>query len=222
MKSQTTPIGYIVLFLTSVVLLSAQERDRTKIPDQYKWNLADLYSSDDVWNQTKEKFKQDFPSIEKYKGTLGKSAANLLAALDRLNDLNKSYSSLRSYAGMKSDEDTRISKYQSMKDEIGQIGTDYGAKASYVEPEILKIDRKTIDEYLNQEKKLGVYKFYLNDILRRQAHTGTEGEEKIIADAGLITGNPYDIYSIFSNADFPNPEITLNDGKKVKLDASAF
>jgi len=27
----------------------AQERDRSKIPDQYKWNLADIYPSDAAW-----------------------------------------------------------------------------------------------------------------------------------------------------------------------------
>lgn len=202
--------------------LSAQERDRSKIADQYKWNLADLYASDNVWNQAKDKFKQEYPSVEQYKGKLDESPATLLAAMDRLFDLTKAFSRLRSYASMSSDQDTRVSTYQSMKDEIGQIGTAFSAKASYFEPEILKIDRKKMDGFLKEEKKLSIYKFYLDDILRRQAHTGTEGEEKIIADAGLITGNPYDIYSIFSNADFPNPEVMLSDGKTTKLDASAF
>ncbi len=222
MKSYTKSVGFFFLIITAIVFLSAQERDRKKIADQYKWNLADLYETDNAWNQAKDKFKQEYPSVEQYKGKLGQSSATLLAAMDRLFDLTKTYSRLRSYASMSSDQDTRVSTYQSMKDEIGQIGTAFSAKASYFEPEILKIDRKKMDRFLKEEKKLSIYKFYLDDILRRQAHTGTEGEEKIIADAGLITGNPYDIYSIFSNADFPNPEVTLSDGKTTTLDASAF
>jgi oligoendopeptidase F len=222
MKSFTASVLLLFFIILASLHLNAQERDRSKIPDQYKWNLKDLYTSDEAWDKAKNEFKKEYPSIEKYKGMVGGSAVQLLTALDRLFELNKTYSTLRSYASMSSDQDTRVSKYQAMKDEIGQIGTDFGSRASFVEPEILKIDRQKIVQYLKEEKKLLIYKFYLDDILRRQAHTGTEGEERIIADAGLITGNAYDIFSIFSNADFPNPELTMSDGNTVKLDASAF
>ena len=207
----------IIAFSSSIIA-----QDRSTVSKQYKWDLTDLYPSDDAWSAAKDAFNKEYPSIEQYKGTLGQSAGQLVTALDRLFDLTKTYARLQSYASMMSDQDTRVSKYQAMKSEIRQIGTAFSAQASYFEPEILKIDRKTIDAYLAQEKKLGVYKFYLDDILRRQAHTGTEGEEKIIADAGLITGSAYDIFSIFSNADFPYPQLTLHDGKTVTLNASAF
>jgi oligoendopeptidase F len=220
MKNTLTALLLAVAILAPSV--PAQERDRTKTPDKYTWNLRDLYPSDAAWEAGKEQFKKDVPSIGQYKGKLGQSAASLRTAMDRLFSMNKELSRLRSYASMISDQDTRVSKYQSMKDEIGQIGTSFSAAASYIEPEILKIDRATMDGFMAQDKGLSVYAFYINDILRRQAHTGTEGEEKIIADAGLITGNAYDIYSIFSNADFPNPEVTLSNGTKVTLDASAF
>ncbi|RPH38002.1 oligoendopeptidase F family protein, partial [bacterium] len=52
--------------------------------------------------------------------------------------------------------------------------------------------------------------------------TGTEGEEKIIADAGLMADAPDNIFGVFSNAEFPFPEVTLADGKTVKLDKAAF
>ena len=32
----------------------AQERDRTKIADKYKWNLTDLYPSDAAWRTEKD------------------------------------------------------------------------------------------------------------------------------------------------------------------------
>jgi oligoendopeptidase F len=32
----------------------AQERNREKIPDKYKWNLADIYPSVDAWRAAKE------------------------------------------------------------------------------------------------------------------------------------------------------------------------
>jgi oligoendopeptidase F len=37
-----------------------------------------------------------------------------------------------------------------------------------------------------------------------------------------MAGQPSSIYSIFSNADFPYPSVTLSDGKSVKLDSAGF
>ncbi len=200
----------------------AQERDRSKIPDQYKWNLTEIYSTDDAWQKAQEELKAQIPSIEQFRGTLSQSPQQLFKCLDLLSTLNKTFSRLYSYASMSSDQDTRVSKYQAMKQEMSQLGSTFSAAASFIEPEILKMNKATIDDFVKKEKGLEIYRHYLDDILRRQAHTGTEGEEKIIADASLMADAPDNIYGIFSNADFPYPEVTLSDGKTVKLDAAGF
>jgi oligoendopeptidase F len=221
------PFAKVTLALAGLAFSSShealsQERDRSKLPDKYKWNLADIYPTDDAWKAAKVKTVAQIPNVESFKGTLGQSAKNLLAALDASTDLNKELSRLYVYASMSSDQNTKESARLAMVQEMSQIFSDYGAKAAYIEPEILKIDRKTVDKFLQEEKKLGIYKHYLDDILRRQTHTGTEGEEKIIADASLMSGEPGNIHGIFQNADFPYPEVTLSDGKTVKLDQAAF
>jgi oligoendopeptidase F len=200
----------------------SQERDRSKIPDQDKWNLAELYPSDDAWKKAKDQLVADIPSVKKYRGSLNASAQELVECLEFVSHLSKEYERLSSYAGMSSDQDTRDSKYLAMKQEMSQVGSTFGAEAAFVEPEILKIDRATIETFLSQEKKLEVYRHYLDDILRRQAHTGTEGEEKIIADAGLMSDGAESIFSVFLNAEFPYPEVALSDGKEVKIDQAAF
>jgi oligoendopeptidase F len=203
-------------------LLFAQERDRTKIADDYKWDLAHIFPNDEAWKQAKEELVSKIPGIERYKGKLGTSAQQLYGGLDLVSNLTKEFYRLYSYASMSSDQDTRDSKYLGMQQEMSQIGTNLGAAAAFIEPEILKIDRPTIDAFLKSEPKLGIYRHYLDDILRRKEHTGTEGEETIIADAGLMADGPQSIYGIFSDADFPYPETTLSDGKPVKLDKATF
>jgi oligoendopeptidase F len=172
----------------------AQQGDRSKIPDTYKWDLTHIYPSDGAWRQAKEKIVAEIPRIEQFKGMLGKSAQQLFGCLDRASQVSKELTRLGSYASMISDQDTRESKYLAMQQEIRQVYSDFAAKAAFVEPEILSIDRKTVDQFLGQEKKLEVYRHYLDDILRRQAHTGTAGEEKIIADASLMSDAAESIY----------------------------
>ena len=209
----------------------AQERDRSKIADQYKWNLSDIYPSDAAWKEAKQRLTEanpaaersvSIPTLKKYKGTLGLSAQQLLGCLDLITELNKEFSRLYAYANMSFDQDTKVQSYLGMQQEMSQLGASFGAQAAFIEPEILKIDPAKVQGFIKGEKKLEIYRHYLDDLLRRKAHTGTEGEEKIIADAGLISGEPNNIHSIFANADFPYPEVTLSDGKTVKLDAAGF
>jgi len=214
-------LGLVVLFLGGQSMFS-QERDRSKVPDKYKWNLAEIYPTDDAWKQAKEKFLTDLPGIEKYKGTLASSSQSLFGCLELVNLLAKDYSRLAVYASMTSDQDTRDSKYLAMNQEMTQIGSTFAAKASYIEPEILKIDKATIDGFLQSEPKLGIYKHYLDDIVRRKAHTRSASEEKIIADASLMADGPGNIFGVFSDADFPYADITLSDGKTMKLDKPTF
>lgn len=197
-------------------------RDRSTYPDETRWNLADIYTSDDVWKQEKQRIAAAVPGLATFKGTLGSSATTLLKCLDTMSGLGKDLSRLYAYAGMKSDEDTRDSLYLGMQQEMQQLYTDFSSTASFIEPEILALPSETISGFLAGEPKLVPYAFMLKDILRRKEHTGTAGEERIIAEAQSMSSTPHDIYSIFSNADFPYPTITLKDGSSVTLEASAF
>jgi oligoendopeptidase F len=123
---------------------------------------------------------------------------------------------------MTSDQDTRVSLYKGMRQEMAQLGAALGADASFVEPEILKIDPAKIDSFVSSEPRLKVYGFYLHDILRRRAHTLTDSEEKILASSSVVASASSDTFGILSDADFPYPTVTLSDGKSVKLDNAGF
>src|SRR6185436_627582 len=107
------------LALTAVSLTAiAQERDRTKIEDKYKWNLADVYPSEAAWRTAKEKLAAEIPGLDQFRGKLTSSAATLADALDRLYALDKGLSRLSVYAGSLADQDTRDQSHQGMQQEI--------------------------------------------------------------------------------------------------------
>jgi oligoendopeptidase F len=200
----------------------SRERDRAKIPDEYKWDPTHLYTSDTAWREAKIRLLKDIPQLDQFRGKIGGSAPLLLKCLETVSRITKEYARLYVYASMKSDVDTRESVYLGLVQEVGQIGSDIAAKASFVRPEILAMEKKTVDTFLEMEPELETYRHDLDDILRRKEHTGTEPEEKIIADASLMADGPDNIFGVFSNADFPFPEVTLQNGDHVKLDKAAF
>ncbi len=224
MKSSARPLLLIPFALAAGLLtpLAAQQKERSAVPDKYKWDLTRIYPDDKVWRAAKEKLSEELSAIKAFKGTLSSSPQRLADALELTTRLSKDFTRIYVYASMMSDEDTRVSTYQGMQQEMAQLGAGFGAETSFVEPEILKIDRATIDKFVAGEPRLRVYKFYLEDILRRREHTLTDAEERLLAGSSVIASAPSDVYGILSNADFPFPSVTLADGKSVKLDSSAF
>ena len=202
--------------------VSAQERDRSKVHDKYKWDLSHIYPGDDDWRKAKDTLTAEMPTLGTFKGKLGASASTLADALELASRLSKEYARAFVYASMMSDTDTRVSLYQGMQQEMIQLGATLGAEAAYIEPEILKIDRAAMQKFIAGEPRLKPYAFYLEDIHRRAPHTLSDAEERLLAASGVISSGPSTTYGIFSDADFPYPSVTLSDGKTVRLDSSGY
>jgi oligoendopeptidase F len=208
--------------IACTVTAGAQSRDRAQTPDKYKWNLAEIYPSDAAWRTAKAKLAADLPMLRQFQGKLASSASTLADALQKQADFNKELSREYVYASMLADQDTRDAAHEGMRQEMNQLAAAYGAESSFFEPELLKAGHEKVKALVASEPRLKVFSFYLDDVFRRAAHTLTDGEEKLLADAGPLAGSPSDVFNILSNADFPYPTVTLSDGKSVKLDQAAF
>jgi oligoendopeptidase F len=215
-------IAVAVILLGLTISVVAQERDRAKIPEKYKWNLADIYPTDAAWRAAKENLAADLPQMRAYQGKLGSSASTLADALEKSSALDKELSRLYVYAQMLSDQDTRDATHLGMKQEMTQLASTEGAENAFIEPEILRFEKGAVERFINAEPRLKVYRFYLEDIARRATHTLSAAEEKLLADSGPLASTPSGVYGIFANADFPFPTVTLSDGRTVKLDQANF
>jgi oligoendopeptidase F len=211
-----------LLALACTLAVFAQERDRSTVPDKYKWDLTHIYSSDEAWRKAKDAIVADVPKLRDYKGKLSASGQSLAGALELLSRITKEFNRAYVYSSMTSDTDTRVSKYQGMQQEMVQLGAQLAADAAYIEPEILKIDRAALERTIAGEPRLKDYRLYLDDIQRRAPHTLTDAEERLLASAGVIASTPSTTYGIFADADFPYPSVTLSDGKTVRLDSSGY
>jgi oligoendopeptidase F len=210
--------GLAALALTA----SAQERDRAKVADQYKWNLADLYPSDAAWRAEKEAAQASLADLRQYKGRLASSASTLADALDKFFGLDKRLSRVAVYASLLADQDTRDSAHQGMRQEMSDLFSAFGAESAFIEPEVLQFPQGTVARFLASEPRLKTYSFYLQDIARRAPHTLSENEEKILANLGPLAESSSNTFNILSNADFPYPTVTLSDGKATKIDQAGF
>ena len=204
------------------MLLTEQDRDRTKVEPKYTWNLAEIFPDFAAWRAAKARIQAELPQVAAFAGTLGTSPLVLADALDLRSRLDKELSRLYVYASMTADQDTRLSEPQGMQQEMQQLHAEFSAQASYMQPEILRIGGTAIEAFIAAEPRLAPHAFPLRDTIRRASHTLTDAEEKILADAQPLAGSAPNIYNILANADFPYPTVTASDGRKVKLDQSGY
>jgi oligoendopeptidase F len=204
------------------VLLTEQERDRAKVEPRYTWNLAEIFPDIAAWRAAKTRVQAEVPQIASFAGKLGTSPRVLADALDLRARLDKELSRLYVYASMTADEDTRLSEPQGMQQEMQQLHAEFSAQASYMQPEILRLGGPAIEGFIAAEPRLAPHAFPLRDVIRRAAHTLSDAEEKILADAQPLAGSAPNIYGILANADFPYPTIATSDGRKVRLDQAGY
>jgi len=220
-KLNTVAVFSPVLVFCLSEVAAGQMRERSDIAPAYQWKLEDLYPSDRAWEEAKDELAGRLAQISQFEGLLT-NAASLTACLELDSDISKAFGRLYGYASMKSDQDTRQSTYLAMRQAIQQLMTEYASQASYIEPELVKLDAEAANALIAAEPKLEVFRMYLFDLLRRKAHKLSEREEKILAETGLMADAPGSVYSIFSNAEMPYPEVTLSDGTTATLNKAGY
>ncbi|HEX9641038.1 MAG TPA: oligoendopeptidase F, partial [Candidatus Krumholzibacteria bacterium] len=129
------------------VVMAGQERDRAKVDEKYTWNLADIYPNLAAWRVEKTRLAGQVPSVRAFAGKLGSSAQTLAAALETMTRLDKEIARLYVYASMLADQDTRVSEPQGMQQEMQQLAAEFGAQASYIQPEILRVGSARIEQF---------------------------------------------------------------------------
>ena len=222
---QTKLFQKLAILTLSITILSVSvsgQKTREEIADKYKWNLTDIYKSDAEWTKAKDALAAKTSDIEKFKGTITRSAVDLKTYLLLNTGLGKEAMRLYSYASFNSDLDTRNMKYGAMKQELQQIFTEFGTKAAFAEPEILASDWSKIDGFIKSDPELTPYRMMLENLFRLKKHSLSEPEERLMALSSLVTGVPDATYNTFSNAEMPAPEVTLSNGEKIEVTQSVY
>ena len=197
-------------------------RQRHEIPVEDTWKLEDLYISDEAWEAELATIEEDKAFLSAFAGKLGASAADLLAYLTRMEQVNAKAELLANYCMRKADQDTRNATYQAMAGKFMSVIVSLGAACSFETPEIMAISEEILEGFYAAEPGLERYRRYLTDARRMKEHTLSAAEEKLLASAGEVTGAASDIFGNLNNADMTFPEIEDGEGNKRPLTQGTF
>jgi oligoendopeptidase F len=210
-----------LVLVVPLLAAPASARERSEVPDKYKWNLADLYPSEAAWTKARDALRARLPRLTEHQGHLGDSADALFRAFDAIYGAQLELSRLAVYADARSDEDTRAARPRELRQGAEQLQVDFGAALAWVRPELLRLDTAKVRGFVEKDPRLTPYRFFLEDTLRSKPHTLAASEEKLVAEAEGVGQGARSAYGILKDADIPWPTVRLTTGE-ARMDPSAF
>ena len=207
--------------LAAPVAAHAAAKERSAIPERYRWNLADLFPSDAAWATARDAAERRIEALGAHRGHLGDSAEALWKALEDMFGTRLDLERLGVYARSRADEDTRAPGPRELRQAAERLEVRYAAATAWVQPELLALDPARVRSFL-EDRRLAPFRFYLEDTLRWRPHTRTAAEEEIAAEAGDLAPAGRSIAGLLRDADVTWPTVKLSTGEEVRLDTAGY
>ena len=196
--------------------------ERNEIPEEYTWDLRDLFPDDEAWAAEFQALTAMPTEIAAYAGTLGERPGRLLDWLKLSDEVGVRLEKLLGYASRKSDQDIADGFYQDMRSKAVACYVGIAGASAFATPELLAIPDDTLDRFYAECPALEVYRRSLTRIRRMRDHILSPAEEKLLADAGEMAEAPDAIASALRNADLRFEDAIDSEGKAHPLSTGTF
>ena len=197
-------------------------KKRSEVPAEYKWKLEDMFETDEQWEKEVEQTLLLIDEVSQFKGHLADNEIKFLKFLELEDRINYHLARIIVYSNQRSHEDTAVSKYQAYASRAESVMVKAASALSFADTEILAMSEENIEEFCKAESKLLHYKWAIEKIRRKKAHTLSQAEENILAQVKEVTSAPDNIFSMFNNADVKFPYITDVEGNKIRITHGNF
>ncbi|NHM32958.1 oligoendopeptidase F [Neobacillus terrae] len=190
---------------------------RKEISVEDTWKLEDIFSSDEAWDKEFNEVKELIPGIKEFEGKLGENAATLYEALQFQDRLMEKLSKLYTYAHMRYDQDTTNSFYQSLDGRIKSLYSQAASQLAFIVPELLSVDEKKIESFLEEKGELKLYEHALEEINLQRPHVLPADQEALLAEASEVLNSSSTTFGMLNNADIEFPSIKDESGEEVEV-----
>ncbi len=195
---------------------------RSEVREEDTWKIEDMYLSTQAWEADLAEIEKLAASLEKLEGKVTASAKNLLFVCDTMASLSQKIDLAYNYAERLSDVDTTNQKHLAMKQKMFAVYANVSSRLAFINPEILETPEETLVRFYQEEEKLEFYRKWIDEIWRLKPHSLSADMEKLLASANEICENPSQTFSMFNNADVKFPEVTDENGEKIRITQGRF
>jgi oligoendopeptidase F len=185
-------------------------RDRSAIPDRFKWNLGHIFADWPAWQAAFEELDTKIGAYAALQGSLNKKGgAQLLDAMKLSDDIGQLTYKVWYFASLKYDEDQRDNQVNARRQQVQILFAKASQASAWFNPELLQIPLPTVQIWMAENADLAVYRFAIEDLYRQQEHVLDEKGEHLLSLSSRFSSSPNDAYAALSTADVKHPAIKL-------------
>jgi len=196
-------------------------KDRNNFDDNFKWNVKDLYESDELALEELNELEEKINKFAKYEGKILDSSNNLEKLLKLDLEISKRIEKLYIYGHINNDAETTCVHYQELFGKVRNLYNKYLEKTAYIVPELLNKNYEVVENYIKENDNLKEYERMLKDIYRDKEHILSKEVETILSSYTKIFDAPDDIMGSLVDSDFKFGNIHV-DGKEIELTESNY
>lgn len=200
-----------------------QERlKRSDVPVELTWNVEDLFATTEAWEAELQSIQKSVQTVSEYKGLLANGASTLLACLNAEEALYGRLMRAYAYASLQMSADGTDTRNLQLAGEVGRIVSEINSALSFIKSEISELPDGLIEQYVEGEPELAVYRNSLMDLLDTKPHKLTAETEQVLASLGELLGSPYKIYQRGKLSDMTFESVEDEAGTKWPVSFSLY
>ncbi len=214
-----TGLALFLFALAALPVLNARptSQDRAQIPDQYKWDLSQIYTNWAEWEQGLARLESMRAEYAGLKGTLSNGPKALLKATRLGDELGILEYKVYRYPALTSAQDTRDNAVAAKLQQVEISSANFAVAAAWYNPELLSIPWETMKTWLDSTPELAPYRHSIGNLYRQQAHVLSKDKEQLLAYFSQAAEAPSRIFKELSLSDIKYPTLTLSSGETVRL-----
>lgn len=190
---------------------------RREVKEENTWKVSDMYASTAEWEQALNQVKEIADRIAGMEGRVTESAANLYQVLKDCDAYGEIIDLAFNYAQRLYDQDRNDSTHQAMSQKVYGVWADVAGMISFIEPEILAVPEEQLETFYKELPELESYRGKIAEIQRLRGHSLSAEMEKLLAMTSEMSQTPEQVFAVMNSADIRFPEITDENGEKVRL-----
>ena len=139
--------------------------ERKDIDERLKWDTTSIYEKDEDFYEDIENIKSLAEELKGFEGKITKDLDTFKSFLKLDEKFSRKMEKAYVFSSLKSDEDTRVTKYQEMKQIATNTYVATDEALSFIRPELLATDYELTKEYL-KDPEIKNLDHYFDDIYR--------------------------------------------------------
>ncbi|MEI2465415.1 oligoendopeptidase F [Niallia taxi] len=191
-------------------------KDRNEVKEAEKWNLGDLYVTEQEWKKDLQFVEEKVKEIAGFNDNI-KDASGLLAYLKLSEEIGYIYRKVYAYGMLLLDTDTRNNNAQSLVDQARSVGQKWSSAGSFFMPYLLSLEESQLKAYIDAEDGLKYFEKDLLESFSYKKHVLSKEKEEILSELGESLSVPSQVFGMINNADIKFGEVTDDDGNKIEL-----